>query len=303
MPDVSLEEKAELALPLEKVGMSEIEMPVKVKTMNNDMLTLPARLDAFVSLDDTQSKGIHMSRLYEILQQVLSAESVSLKTIKHLLSGFVSSQKGLSEKSFVKLKFDLPLEREALVSGKRGWRHYPIFFEGKKEANGSQYVLGFTVAYSSTCPCSAALAKQVIMDQFRQDFVGENLIKAADIGDWLERKALAATPHAQRSYAEVKVSLDPETIAPEPEELINLVEHSLQTVVQAAVKREDEQQFARLNGENFMFCEDACRRIKKALNTDKRIIDYWVRVDHRESLHPHNAVSYGVKGVEGGFTA
>jgi GTP cyclohydrolase I len=45
-------------------------------------------------------------------------------------------------------------------------------------------------------------------------------------------------------------------------ELIDLVENTLKTPVQAAVKREDEREFARLNGANLMFCEDAGRRLK-----------------------------------------
>ena len=36
---------------------------------------------------------------------------------------------------------------------------------------------------------------------------------------------------------------------------IDIVEESLQTVVQAAVKREDEQEFARLNGKTYCFAK------------------------------------------------
>jgi GTP cyclohydrolase I len=73
--------------------------------------------------------------------------------------------------------------------------------------------------------------------------------------------------------------------------------------VQAAVKREDEQEFARLNGANLMFCEDAGRKLKAALEADERLRDYRVEAVHVESLHPHNAVSIVVKGIPGGFTA
>ena len=49
-------------------------------------------------------------------------------------------------------------------------------------------------------------------------------------------------------------------------DLVDLVENSLKTPVQAAVKREDEQEFARLNGQNLMFCEDAARRLQYEMN-------------------------------------
>ena len=86
-------------------------------------------------------------------------------------------------------------------------------------------------------------------------------------------------------------------------ELIDEVENSLKTPVQATVKREDEQAFALLNGRNLMFCEDAGRRIQTALNKDERILDFWARCTHYESLHPHNAVSVITKGVKGGYVA
>lgn len=60
--------------------------------------------------------------------------------------------------------------------------------------------------------------------------------------------------------------------------------------MQTAVKREDEQQFTKLNAENLMFCEDAVRRIKGKLEQMPQVTDYWFKVEHQESLHAHNAV-------------
>jgi GTP cyclohydrolase I len=84
-------------------------------------------------------------------------------------------------------------------------------------------------------------------------------------------------------------------------ELVNVIENALQTPVQTAVKREDEQEFARLNGHNLMFVEDAARRVKNALNQQSSYLDFWLRVEHYESLHAHDAVSITTKGVENGF--
>jgi GTP cyclohydrolase I len=73
------------------------------------------------------------------------------------------------------------------------------------------------------------------------------------------------------------------------------------TPVQAAVKRTDEQEFARLNGENMMFCEDSARRIRAALEQLPGILDYRVQASHLESLHPHDAVAVVTKGLPGGL--
>ena len=74
-------------------------------------------------------------------------------------------------------------------------------------------------------------------------------------------------------------------------DLIDRLETALATPVQTAVKREDEQAFARLNAENLMFCEDAARRVAAVLADDARVQRYEARVAHYESLHPHDAVA------------
>mgnify|MGYP000104925083 CR=1 FL=1 len=119
----------------------------------------------------------------------------------------------------------------------------------------------------------------------------------------LREQGIRATPHAQRSAAEIRVRLTPTFEMFPIVELIDEIENALKTPVQATVKREDEKAFALLNGSNLMFCEDAGRRIQTALNADERILDFWVRCTHYESLHPHNAVSVVTKGVDGGYVA
>lgn len=71
---------------------------------------------------------------------------------------------------------------------------------------------------------------------------------------------------------------------------INALEETIQTPVQTAVKRVNEQAFARLNAENLMFCEDAARKIKAGLKQMSFVNEYWFKVEHQESLHAYNAV-------------
>lgn len=49
------------------------------------------------------------------------------------------------------------------------------------------------------------------------------------------------------------------------------------------------------NGRNLMFCEDAARRVQHALDADGSIADFHIRIVHKESLHPHNAVAHARK--------
>ena len=159
------------------------------------------------------------------------------------------------------------------------------------------------VQYSSTCPGSAALARQLVQQDFDRAFAG-HAPTHEDIRAWLGTPTgIGATPHAQRSVATVTVQWS-DGVAQSPlGALIDGIEHTLATPVQTAVRREDEQQFARLNGDNPMYCEDAVRRIRPALEAFEGVADYRIRAAHLESLHPHDAVATAVKGLTGGYAA
>jgi GTP cyclohydrolase I len=298
MPDVANEHPARVAGTLDLVGMSDIEVPVRLPGGT----VIPARADAFVSLDDPQAKGIHMSRLFLILQEELEASELSCRSVARILRRFIESHEGLSATSRVRLDYELMLRRPALRSQNRAWRGYPVSLAGTLSGDHMVFEFDVRVTYSSTCPCSAALARQLIQEAFQKAFQGRSQVDVAEMQTWLGREdAICATPHSQRSHADLKVIVtDPDSDLTH-EQLIDLVEGALKTPVQAAVKREDEQEFARLNGQNLMFCEDAARRVKAALDADQRISDFLVRASHYESLHPHDAVSIVTKGVAGGL--
>ena len=119
--------------------------------------------------------------------------------------------------------------------------------------------------YSSTCACSASLARQLFANAVDEQFEGD-VIDKARLLEWMQSESgSVATPHAQRSYAYVKLVTDAPAW-PAFDAVIRTIESTIGTPVQTAVKRVDEQEFARLNAQNLMFCEDAARRIKRALD-------------------------------------
>jgi GTP cyclohydrolase I len=307
LPDIARETRVELTGTLDRVGMTEIEIPVFVADAKGAIFRAPARAKAFVSLDDPQAKGIHMSRLFLELQEGLASGPLTFLLLEDLLKRFIETHRDLSESSSIAVSFDYMVERAALKSQNKGWRSYPMTLEATLEKGKLSFDLQMTITYSSTCPCSAALARKLIQDNFLKEFSGQDKISRSDIYDWLgSTQGILATPHSQRSLAVVTMRFASAAAASTPQEwqsLIDLVEGRLGTPVQAAVKREDEQEFALLNGQNLMFCEDAARKIKNALLQLAGVNDFRILVSHLESLHPHNAVSVVTKGVPGGFKA
>lgn len=294
LPDVAQEIPTEKFAPLNWVGMGSIELPILLKQADG-VYRIPARADAKVSLDKKPSRGIHMSRLYLITQDILAKNEMSLSLLGRTTGEFLKTHEELSTQAWAQVNFEAPLLRKALKSENQAWRSYPVILSALNEKNVLKYYVEVVVIYSSTCPASAALSRQLIQDNFKQQF-GKATLDFESVHTWLgTTQGIIATPHAQRSFARVKVevSSDFNYVV-----LIDLIEEALQTAVQGAVKREDEQEFALRNGQNLMFCEDAARRVKQALDRKSEILDYVAEFNHVESLHPHNAVSHVSKGLK-----
>jgi GTP cyclohydrolase IB len=266
LPDVSRLSEKVWGAPLDFVGMSEIQMPVMV-----DGLNLVANLKIGVNLTSPQQRGIHMSRLYKLLNSQLAGQELSFSKLKILLDEGIESQKPHSTHLELSVSLDLPLKRKSLVSGLEAWRSYKVAMSIMGNTEKTEYSQQVEVLYSSTCPASAALAWQA----------QEQAIAPS---------AFVATPHAQRSSIVVDARWM-EVPSLSFCELIDAIEVALGTPVQSLVKREDEQEFARRNAENLMFCEDAARQVYHLLKNTLKIPRAKARIAHFESLHAHNAVA------------
>lgn len=296
LPDVASNAKVERAATLRWVGMEAIAIPLFVRAQGA-LLQVSASADLYVSLDAAEAKGIHMSRLHLALNRDLGNQTLTLETLQALLSQMQRSQEGISKNAKLALSFDLVLSKPAMLSGEQGFQRYPIRIESVLRDNEFSTQVDVEVPYSSTCPCSASLSRQLYSEAFDQRF-GEESIPKDQILQWILQEAgSVATPHSQRSYAYIKLTLAPNEWF-EFDELIFDVEKAIGTPVQTAVKRQDEQAFAKLNADNLMFCEDAARRLKDSLEHMNGVVDYWFKVEHQESLHAHNAVAIDYKFSE-----
>jgi GTP cyclohydrolase I len=296
LPDVAGDAVA-LARPLDWVGMDHIALPVRIADGQGGQLQVAADIDVAVNLKNADARGIHMSRLYLQLQDGLAREAITPAGLRHLLQDGIASQQGLATQARLRIRYDALLQRPALESGFSGWKRYPVEIEATLADGHLKLALAFAVEYSSTCPASAALSRQANAERFAEDFAAARPLSVGVVRDWLASdRGMAATPHAQRSRAQVHVELKPQFEELPLLALVDALEAALATPVQTAVKREDEQAFARLNAGNLMFCEDAARRVASILAKDPRVERYDATVSHFESLHPHDAVAR-VSGV------
>lgn len=303
LPDVAATDRAGVHTPLDWVGMAELALPFRILDSARGEVHCQGRAQAFVNISRPDVKGIHMSRLYLLLESFVESQALTPAAIVAFLEAKLETHLDISDSAAVSLRCDFMSRRPALKSEHAGWKSYPLELVATLEKGVPSVELRLSIPYSSTCPCSASLSRQLLAEAMLEDFSADTEIDKERLRHWiLSERGSVATPHSQRSWANLRLKLavsEPFPIT----ELIDTVEQALGTPVQTAVKREDEQEFARLNGSNLMFCEDAARRVKQALLAKSQIEDFWLRVEHQESLHAHDAVAIAIRGVEGGYTA
>ncbi|MBF7687017.1 GTP cyclohydrolase FolE2 [Acinetobacter rathckeae] len=281
LPDVSTQQLPQYFSPINWVGMENIALPLQ---LNNK--TILSTADIHINVPKENTKGIHMSRVFLQLQKLTDINANTIET--QLRQIIATHQADNTNQARLTLHFKLPIQQYALKTPQiSGWKYYPITIQA--QLNAEELILCYTVdiEYSSTCPCSAALSRQIIKDQLIHDFTNADQINKSEIADWITQHASLATPHSQRSTAQVSIT---SKVDIDVYQLIQTIENTLQTATQTAVKRADEQAFAQRNGQNLMFVEDAARRIGHVL---KNKYSLWhTKVTHYESLHSHNAVAY-----------
>ncbi len=300
LPDVANESEPHIGGTLDRVGMSGVELVLRLRDAAGEVFRTPARADAAVSLDNERVKGIHMSRLFLSLNNRLADAELSMPVVNEILQDFVKTHADMSSNSYLTLKYEHSMRRPALLSDHAGWRAYPVTIQSAYQQGKFRHQLTVQLTYSSACPCSAALSRQLIQQAFERSFGDRSELSHDEIFEWLGTPdAILAVPHSQRSHADVTVELEEGVDEFPIETLIDYLERVIATPVQTAVKREDEQEFARLNGANLMFCEDAARKLKAALDSYEGVKDFRVEINHLESLHPHDAsaVASGSRSV------
>lgn len=280
LPDVA-EHKSSLYSPLPRVGMDDIHLPILWQGN-----TLVGKVGFFVNLSKIGQRGIHMSRLYLILQEHLAHKELDWKSLNECCFQALSSHHGVSDQVSIKIEMQLPFEQHSLLSNLKSLRQIPFEVIYSNHKSVIKKILKTKVIYSSTCPASSALATQVLSEDLGR------FSSVMEIKDYLNKFGLPATPHAQRSTAEVAVEITDSKVKIPFKALVSLIEGALKTQVQGSVKRVDEQEFARLNAQNLMFCEDAARRIESSIKKTNGIGNFYGKVSHLESLHAHNAVSF-----------
>ncbi len=283
---------------LDWVGLKNLRLPFRWSSTSDFQI---GEIELGVNLPPQGSRGIHMSRLYELVEEFVENSSL-LDPIERLLdfhTQVIESQQGLSKTARMEFRAPWEVEVETLSSHKLQKFYYPLTLVLQGERASPRLTLAYSITYSSTCPQSAAVSRQWEKEEFLRRFVGQEQVAVSEVLHWLEQGPYA-TPHAQRSTAQLKLEWPSLVVwtqwknqhqVESDQEAINLLiaqtRQALGTESQNKVKRVDEQTFARLNAQNLMFSEDAARRLVVTMQ-QLAIPAFQGSVTHMESLHPYD---------------
>lgn len=272
LPDIQCS-VPDIQIPIMQVGVENVEVPFSLESKYGGFHKLNANVSMRTNLGP-DIKGISMSRLLLTLKPYLDLP-LKHRLIKQILEDLKNNVG--SDSAFMKFQFRMPIIRKSIKSINEFPIYYKCRFEGQIYKRGYfRFYQGVIIQYSSYCPCSAELCNNLFENQSK------------------------GFPHNQRSFADILVEVT------EPnyvwlEDIIETVEESLITLPYPVIKREDEQEIARIAAENPMFVEDAIRKISRALDNRKDIYDWIVKCSHEESIHTSEAIAVNWKGITSGL--
>ncbi|MBQ2984105.1 MAG: GTP cyclohydrolase I FolE2 [Candidatus Gastranaerophilales bacterium] len=247
-------------VPIQKVGVKDVEIPLKIERKNPDdtvgLEVVYTKAKMSVSLP-SHFKGTHMSRFIEILNEY-KKENLLSTDIETIL--FDMKKKLDAQSAYLKFSFKYFIEKIAPVSKNKSLMCYDCAFEGEvDEQDDYNFFLIVKVPITTLCPCSKEISKY--------------------------------GAHNQRALLRIKISYDKDKHV-WLEDLIKMAEECASSEIYPLLKREDEKFVTERAYENPKFVEDIIRDIVVKLRENEIINFYEVEMEAMESIHNHNAWAY-----------
>lgn len=243
-------------IPLNKVGIKDLNYPIKVLEKASGFQKTLGKVDLFVNLPH-EYKGTHMSRFIEIFHK--HHESLGMKEFLIMLQEIRQSLN--AQKAYGKIDFPFYMEKEAPVSKEKSIMCYNCSYEGEVGENTSCFYLTVSVPVTTVCPCSKAISEYGAHNQ----------------------RGIATVKLANKSLFWI-------------EDIVKLIEESASCGLYSILKRPDEKYVTEMAYDNPRFVEDVVREVYTALKSfdksEKPFSWFSVECTNFESIHNHNAYAF-----------
>ncbi len=259
-PDVDTQnQEPKIKERINRVGIEGFKTNLKVLGRSGEFSHSPT-IDVMINLGENR-KGVHMSRLMESINEVVSRHSKgAVKSLERFGYEVLRKieKKHPYERGELRISTILILKKITPVSRKQSTEHYNVTVKVIKDKETVRKYLEVTAQGATACPHSYSLTN--------------------------------GKAHVQRTTIKLGVLTDVDTTLP-LETLIEIAESSFSAPTYSVVKSGDERFLVNKLYENPKFVEDLARECLnkvKALNIEGKV---WIRAVSYESIHKHNAVS------------
>ena len=249
---------APVALPIDRVGVKGLKLPLLVRDREKGTQHTIASVDISVDLP-AAFKGTHMSRFVQALENW--TEELDYATMKSLLDDVRNRLN--ARRAHIVFRFPYFMRKKAPVTECPGILPYECTLTGELSDGGKPlFLLEVIVPVMTVCPCSKAISRE--------------------------------GAHSQR--AEVRMAMRMNGFC-WIEDFIEIAEASGSSPVYSLLKREDEKFVTEDAFSRPTFVEDVVRNVASRLTGHPHLDGFRVEVESYESIHAHNAFACIEQGL------
>ena len=264
LPDIQ-KNKDDRGIGISRVGIEGVKFPLFIGAKDGGEVLVYATINLYCSLRH-QVKGISMSRFEDALMK-WKYKNINRESLEQFL---IELRERLGKEDcedvYAEMSFPYFITKTSPVSKEESVMDYKCTFIGRLKEY-YKFHLAVEVLTTSNCPCSREISKK--------------------------------GSHGQRSFATVTVEPTRGKII-WLEDLIATIEKCGSCEVYPLLKRPDEKYVTEKAYDNAKFVEDAVRDMSLALQDLNAMNKFKIKVVNEESIHPHNAVAYVARKLQGG---
>ena len=305
LPDIQKDSKDFISLPIDKVGVRGIKVPLKVLTKDSrESIEVLAKISSYCNLSD-DLKGINMSRITQTIYQVMKVSN-GIQDLNRFAFELKKAHK--TDNIYIKASFPYWYEIKTPLSDLPSYENVNIVFESILKGDKLSRYLTVERVGMSLCPCSREMS--LLKNNVSQKEMEEISKLSPELQSKLDQAGFGA--HNQKSIVKVTVELNNINDIFYIEDIIDIIDNSVSAPTWSTLKRPDEKyvtevsymggyinsefEFTPVENAGAKFVEDIGRNIADRLNKHigKDILDYVVVVDNQESIHSDEIVATSI---------
>jgi len=287
--------KPDVAISIRKVGITGVKMPIGYISFNNKPVVVVPVFNVFINLPANQ-KGIHASRSYEVIAEVLSEHAGRRYKLEEICAAIASEllkRHGYASRSEVQARGEAVYEKktprtEILTYESCHILAKAIAYREKNDSVSVKRFVGVRVTGITACPC----AQEILENCSREQIATVKPLSKVEVDGILSQIPVAT--HMQRGYGSIIMEL-PKNMEVDAMRLVRVIEDSMSAPTFELLKRPDEADLVMEAANKPRFAEDCIRYMMKnfveafpSLPDGTSVV---FSMKSKESIHKHDLVA------------